>query len=132
MNSWRSKLLCLFLALMAVSAVAGTASAETAHRHRHHRHHHRALVVVRWKLRITKAAVAENSKEAKSTAPELGSRLRTANQRFFALSVAAVFDVSKFSRVLRALAHLDRGRFDDPQRGLRGEHAVHAEAGAGE
>jgi hypothetical protein len=46
MGSWRSKVLSLFVALIALSAFAGMASAETAHWHWHHRHRH-PLVVIR-------------------------------------------------------------------------------------
>jgi len=47
MTSWRSKVLSLFLALLAFSTVAGMASAAPAHWHWHHRHHHpRAVVIV--------------------------------------------------------------------------------------
>ena len=42
MNSWRSKLFALILALVAISAFAGSASAAGHHRrhHHHHGHHH--------------------------------------------------------------------------------------------
>jgi hypothetical protein len=46
MTRWRSKVLSLLLALIALPTVAGMASAAQMHRHWHHRHHHRRAVVV--------------------------------------------------------------------------------------